>query len=118
MKKVIVNADIMAMYKTLNSMKSRADLIAGDVDVFWANTMNLKALKAQVDKISFMLSDDIKDKIIPEIQESLQKIYDKTCELDVEMIPEESLKKMLKSNEDKLSMLDMTVLYEFVEKGE
>lgn len=42
MKKVIVNADIMAMYKTLNSMKSRADLIAGDVDVFWANTMNLK----------------------------------------------------------------------------
>ena len=32
MKKVIVNADIMAMYKTLNSMKSRADLIAGDVD--------------------------------------------------------------------------------------
>ena len=51
MKKVIVNADIMAMYKTLNSMKSRADLIAGDVDVFWANTMNLKTLKAQVDKI-------------------------------------------------------------------
>ena len=40
MKKVIVNADIMAMYKTLNSMKSRADLIAGDVDVFWANTIN------------------------------------------------------------------------------
>ena len=65
-----------------------------------------------------VLNDDIKDKIIPEIQESLQKIYDKTCELDVEMIPEESLKKMLKSNEDKLSMLDMTVLYEFVEKGE
>lgn len=147
MKKVIVNADIMVMYKTLNSMKSRADLIAGDVDVFWANTMNLKALKAQVDKISEVeqelvdsyfteenshpivdengnetgnraLNDDIKDKIIPEIQESLQKIYDKTCELDVEMIPEESLKKMLKSNEDKLSMLDMTVLYEFVEKGE
>ena len=27
MKKVIVNADIMAMYKTLNSMKSRADLM-------------------------------------------------------------------------------------------
>lgn len=143
----IVNADIMAMYKTLNSMKSRADLIAGDVDVFWANTMNLKTLKAQVDKISEVeqelvdsyfteenshsivdengnetgnraLNDDIKDKIIPEIQEGLQKIYDKTCELDVEMIPEESLKKMLKSNEDKLSMLDMTVLYEFVEKGE
>ena len=160
MKKVIVNADIMAMYKTLNSMKSRADLIAGDVDVFWANTMNLKTIywytakkqadgsfKAQVDKISEVeqelvdsyfteenshsivdengnetgnraLNDDIKDKIIPEIQEGLQKIYDKTCELDVEMIPEESLKKMLKSNEDKLSMLDMTVLYEFVEKGE
>lgn len=55
MKKVIVNADIMAMYKTLNSMKSRADLIAGDVDVFWANTMNLKTLKAQVDKISEVL---------------------------------------------------------------
>lgn len=116
MKKVIVNADIMAMYKTLNSMKSRADLIAGDVDVFWANTMNLKTLKAQVDKISEVeqelvdsyfteenshpivdengnetgnraLNDDIKDKIIPEIQEGLQKIYDKTCELDVEMIP-------------------------------
>ena len=51
MKKVIVNADIMAMYKTLNSMKSRADLIAGDVDLFWAKTMNLKTLKAQVDKI-------------------------------------------------------------------
>ena len=34
------------------------------------------------------------------------------------MIPEESLKKMLKSNEAKLSMIDMTVLYEFVEKGE
>lgn len=111
MKKVIVNADIMAMYKTLNSMKSRADLIAGDVDVFWANTMNLKTLKAQVDKISEVeqelvdsyfteenshsivdengnetgnraLNDDIKDKIIPEIQEGLQKIYDKTCELD------------------------------------
>ena len=147
MKKVIVNADIMAMYKTLNSMKSRADLIAGDVDVFWANTMNLKTLKVQVDKISEVeqelvdsyfteenshpiveengnetgnrvLNDDIKYKIIPEIQEGLQKIYDKTCALDVEMIPEESLKKMLKSNEDKLSMLDMTVLYEFVEKGE
>ena len=138
MKKVIVNADIMAMYKTLNSMKSRADLIAGDVDVFWANTMNLKTLKAQVDKISEVEQElvdsyfteenshsivdengnETGNKIIPEIQEGLQKIYDKTCELDVEMIPEESLKKMLKSNEDKLSMLDMTVLYEFVEKGE
>lgn len=42
----------------------------------------------------------------------------KHVNLMVEMIPEESLKKMLKSNEDKLSMLDMTVLYEFVEKGE
>mgnify|MGYP007065015828 CR=1 FL=1 len=125
MKKVIVNADIMAMYKTLNSMKSRADLIAGDVDVFWANTMNLKTLKAQVDKISEVEQELVDSYFteenshpIIEIQEGLQKIYDKTCELDVEMIPEESLKKMLKSNEDKLSMLDMTVLYEFVEKGE
>ena len=46
----------------------------------------------------------------------MQKIYSKTCELDIEMIPETSLKKMLKANEDKLSMLDMTVMYEFVEK--
>ena len=44
MKKTIVNADVVAMYKTLNLMKSRSDLIAGDVNVFWANTMNLKTL--------------------------------------------------------------------------
>ena len=147
MKKTIVNADVVAMYKTLNLMKSRSDLIAGDVNVFWANTMNLKTLKEQADKISEVeqelvdsffteenshpatdengnetggriLNDDVKDTIIPEIQEGLQKIYEKTCELDIEMIPEESLKKMLKANEDKLSMLDMTVMYEFVEKGE
>lgn len=147
MKKTIVNADVVAMYKTLNLMKSRSDLIAGDVNVFWANTMNLKTLKEQADKISEVeqelvdsffteenshpvtdengnetggriLNDDVKDTIIPEIQEGLQKIYDKTCELDIEMIPEESLKKMFKANEDKLSMLDMTVMYEFVEKGE
>lgn len=143
MKKTIVNADVVAMYKTLNTMKSRSDIVPGDVDVFWANTMNLKTLKAQADKIaefeqelinSFFteenshividesgnetgraLNDDIKDTVVPEIQEGLQKIYDKTCELDIEMIPKESLKKMLKANEDKLSMLDMTVMYNFVE---
>ena len=143
MKKTIVNADVVAMYNTLNTMKSRSDIVPGDVDVFWANTMNLKTLKAQADKIaefeqelinSFFteenshvvtdesgnetgraLNDDIKDTVVPEIQEGLQKIYDKTCELDIEMIPKESLKKMLKANEDKLSMLDMTVMYNFVE---
>lgn len=141
MKKVIVNADVITMYKTLNAIKSRSDIVPGDVEIFWANTMNLKTLKAQADKISEVeqelvnsffteenshpadngtdgrvLNDDVKDVIIPKIQEGLQKIYDKTCELDIEMIPEESLKKMLKANEDKLSMLDMTVMYEFVEK--
>ena len=50
MKKTIVNADVVAMYKTLNTMKSRSDIVPGDVDVFWANTMNLKTLKAQADK--------------------------------------------------------------------
>lgn len=147
MKKTIVNADVMAMYNTLNNMKSRSDLVAGDVEVFWANTMNLKTLKGQADKISEVsqelidsyfteenshpttdedgnetggrtLNDDVKDTLAPEIQTGLQKIYAKTCELDIETIPAESLKKMLKANEDKLSMLDMTVLYEFVEKGE
>ena len=147
MKKTILNADVMAMYRTLNTMKSRSDIVPGDVEVFWANTMNLKTLKAQADKIaefeqelidsyfteenshpivdedgketgSRALNDDVKNTVVPEIQEGLQKIYDKTCELDIEMIPEESLKKMLKANEDKLSMLDMTVMYEFVEKGE
>lgn len=147
MKKTIVNADIVAMYRTLNNMKSRSDIVPGDVDVFWANTMNLKTLTEQVNKISEfeqelvnsffteenshpatdedgnetgsrVLNDDVKDKISKEIQEGLNKIYSKTCELDIETIPAESLKKMLKANEDKLSMLDMTVMYEFVEKGE
>lgn len=147
MKKTIVNADIVAMYRTLNNMKSRSDIVPGDVDVFWANTMNLKTLTEQINKISEfeqelvnsffteenshpatdedgnetgsrVLNDDVKDKISKEIQEGLNKIYSKTCELDIETIPAESLKKMLKANEDKLSMLDMTVMYEFVEKGE
>ena len=80
---------------------------------------DLKQLRIAL-KLAGVLKIDkkLQDALFHEIQESLQKIYDKTCELDVEMIPEESLKKMLKSNEDKLSMLDMTVLYEFVEKGE
>lgn len=144
MKKTIVNADVVAMYKTLNNMKSRSDIVPGDVEVFWANTTNLKILEEQANKIfeferelvsSFFteenshpvldengnetgcaLNDDIKDKVSAEIQAGLQKIYSKTCELDIEMIPETSLKKMLKANEDKLSMLDMTVMYEFVEK--
>ena len=111
MKKIIVNADVMAMYRTLNAMKSRSDIVPGDVDVFWANTMNLKTLKAQADKIAEFeqelinsyfteenshvvtdesgnetgraLNDDIKDTVVPEIQDGLHKIYDKTCELDV-----------------------------------
>lgn len=144
MKRTIVNADVIAMYRTLNEMKSRSDIVPGDVEVFWANTMNLKVLKEQADKISeferelvssffteenshpvldedgnetgCVLNDDVKDKISEEIQAGLQKIYSKTCDLDIEMIPETSLKKMLKANEDKLSMLDMTVMYEFVEK--
>lgn len=144
MKKTIVNADVIAMYKTLNTMKSRSDIVPGDVEVFWANTTNLKTLEEQANKIfeferdlvnAFFteenshpvldengnetgraLNDDVKDKISEEIQAGLQKIYSKTCELDIETIPETSLKKMLKANEDKLSMLDMTVMYEFVEK--
>lgn len=144
MKKTIVNADVIAMYRTLNEMKSRSDIVPGDVEVFWANTTNLKTLEEQANKIfeferelvsSFFteenshpvldengnetgcaLNDDVKDKINEEIQAGLQKIYGKTCDLDIEMIPETSLKKMLKANEDKLSMLDMTVMYEFVEK--
>lgn len=144
MKKTIVNADVVAMYKTLNNMKSRSDIVPGDVEVFWANATNLKTLEEQANKIfeferelvsSFFteenshpvldengnetgcaLNDDVKDKISEEIQAGLQKIYSKTCDLDIEMIPETSLKKMLKANEDKLSMLDMTVMYEFVEK--
>lgn len=145
MRKTITNADILTMYNTLNEMKSRSDLIPGDAEIFWANAMNLKVLKEKSDNISEIvqelinthfteenshsvvdengndtgkrvLNDDVKDTVISEINTDIEKIYAKTCEVELESIPKESLKKMVKANEDKMSFLEMTVMNEFVGK--
>lgn len=148
MKKTLTNADIITMYNTLNEMKGRSDIVPGDAEVFWANSVNIKVLKEKVENITEIvqelvnshfteensysavdsdgnetgnriLNDDVKDEVIKEINIDVERIYAKSCEIDLESIPKESLKKMLKANEDKMSFLEMTVMNEFVEeKGE
>lgn len=145
MRKTITNADILTMYNTLNEIKSRSDLIPGDAEIFWANAMNLKTLREKSDNISEVvqelinthfteenshsvvdengndtgkraLNDDVKETVVSEINTDIEKIYAKTCEVELEPIPKESLKKMVKANEDKMSFLEMTVMNEFVGK--
>lgn len=148
MKKTLTNADIVTMYNTLNTMKSRSDLMPGDAEVFWANAINLKTLKEKAENINTItqelvntyfteenshpvldengnetgsraLNDDAKDTVVAEINSGIEKIYEKSYEVELEPIPKESLKKMLKANEDKMSFLEMTIMNEFVkEKGE
>ena len=110
MKKTLTNAEIISLYNTLEAINSRTDLVPGDVDVFFANSKNLKTLKSSADSISEIvqevinkhftddnshavldddgnetgnraLNDDVKDEIVKLINSDINKIYAKTEDL-------------------------------------
>lgn len=138
MKKLITNADIVTMFNTLNALKGRSDIVPGDSNIFWANSVNLKALKEKVEMFqeivndlvnSFfteensheegetrVLNDDKKEEVLSKINEQVHMLEAKTVEVELEPIPKKSLKSMLKSNEKTMSMLDMTVMQMFLEE--
>ena len=147
MKKTLTNAEIISLYNTLEAINSRTDLVPGDVDVFFANSKNLKTLKSSADSISEIvqevinkyftddnshsvldddgnetgnraLNDDIKDEIVKLINSDINKIYAKTEDLEIVTIPEESLKKMFSANADKMTFAEMTIMNEFIEESE
>lgn len=145
MKKTLTNADIETMYNVLNELKGRADIIPGDSNIFWANSLNLQELREKVTKIqeikndmvnsyftdktshtvksedgkeSRVLNDDVKDEILAKIQSDVTNINNKTMELELEPIPKESLKDMFKANEKSMSMIEMTVMAMFVDNTE
>lgn len=147
MKKTLTNAEIISLYNTLEAINSRTDLVPGDVDVFFANSKNLKTLKSSADSISEIvqevinkhftddnshavldddgnetgnraLNDDVKDEIVKLINSDINKIYAKTEDLEIVTIPEESLKKMFSSNAEKMTFAEMTIMNEFIEESE
>ena len=147
MKKTLTNAEIISLYNTLEAINSRTDLVPGDVDVFFANSKNLKTLKAAADSISEIvqevinkhftddnshavldddgnetenraLNDDVKDEIVKLINSDINKIYAKTEDLEIVTIPEESLKKMFSANVEKMTFAEMTIMNEFIEERE
>lgn len=139
MKKTFTNSDIVTMYNVLTNLKSRSDIVPGDINIFWANTINLQTLEEKVKLIQCtindivnshfteenshkngnkrVLNDDVKDDIIKEINRDITTINEKIIEIDIEPIPKEAIKKMYKINEDKLSFLEMTVMSQFIDNA-
>lgn len=145
MKKEFTNADIITIFDILNNMKGRADIVPGDADIFWANSVNIEtfgekakqARKIMEEMINShfteenshvnkdekgnevrVINDKDKEVAIKAINEDLAKINSKTCELDIETFSKEAFKKMIKANEKNMTYLEMTVMKQFIEKDD
>ena len=146
MKKTLTNSDIITIYDALNGLNGRSDMVPGDVEVFWANKKNTKVLKEKAEEINSIvqeivnshftdenshpvvdedgnetggkvLNDDVKDQVLEEINADINKIYVKPVEIDLELIPQDSLTKMFKANEGKMSFLERTIMAEVADTG-
>ena len=142
MKKTYSCADIIAIFNTLNNMKSRSDIIPGDAEIFWANTINLEEFskassniqkvmdgiidshftdnvchieKTESGEERKVLNEDSKDMVLSKLDIELDKINRKEMEIEIETIPKSSFEKMIKANEKSMSFLEMTVMQQFVE---
>lgn len=138
MTKKLTNSDIAVIYNTLNSLKGRDDIVIGDMDVFWAIRCNLNALKEKAnfiqetinEKVQSYFTDENTDeidgqKVIKEelreelgakINADVQELNSKVMDVEITSITLDALKAMSKANSSKLSMLEMTVLEQFVEE--
>lgn len=137
MKKNFTNSDIKVIYHVLNVLKGRDDIIISDMNIFWAIHYNLKLFKEKVMFIQEITNEKIKSyfteettnevngekvlkeecekEIIAKINEDTKRIDAQSMEIDVCTIKLDALKTMSKINENRLSMLDMTILEQFIE---
>lgn len=139
MKKTLVNADIMTIYNTLNTLKGRNDITIGDMSIYWANKNNLKTLgdatnfiqeavqeivqKYFTEENSEMTEDgqraikkEYQEEIMGKINVELNKLNIQTMDIEIKTITKESFEKFTNSNAEKLTMLELTVFEQFVEE--
>lgn len=143
MKKKFTNGDIVTMFNVLNNLKGRTDIVVGNADIFWANCLNLDTLKEKVDKFQKVvnsitesyftdevthteknvsgeedkvLNDDVKEEVLNKLQKEINSLTTKEVSVDIETIPKEAIKDMIKANEKSMTYLEMTVMRQFVEE--
>ena len=138
MKKRLSNTDIVVIYNTLNTLKGRDDIVIGDMDMFWAIRCNHNVFK---DKAAFVqeiiqekvqsyftdentdivddqkvIKEELRDEISAKINADVNELNSKAMEVELTGIKIDSLKEFVKANASKLSMLEMTVLEQFVDE--
>lgn len=138
MTKKFTNSDITVIYNTLNALKGRDDILIGDMDMFWAIRYNLDVFKKHAafvtetinDKIQSYFTDENTEEIDGQkvIKKELQEEIGAKMDADVRALQGQivdvsytsvtlkSLRAMAKANESKLTMLEMTVLEQFVDE--
>lgn len=137
MTKKLTNADIAVIYNTLNALKGRDDIVIGDMDIFWAIRYNLNVFKEKAtfiqetinEKVQSYFTDEnteivdeqkvikeeLREEISAKINADVQELNSKAMDVEYVSIKLDSLKAMAKANESKLTMLEMTVLEQFVD---
>lgn len=142
MKKSLTNAEVIKYYRILNSLKSRSDIIPGDINIYWSLNINLDILLKHIEKIesvvkevvnanfteenshiitnngqeSRVFNDDVKDKMTKKLSRELNQLDNKMIELEFEAIPVDSINVMLKQNEKVLSMAEIEAMCLFIDK--
>lgn len=138
MKKTLTNADIVTIYNTLNALKGRNDIMIGDMSIYWANKNNLKTygdaanfIQETVQEIvqkyftdenseevdgQKVIKKEYQDEITQKINVDLSKLNVQTMDVETKTISKESFEKFATANEEKLSMLELTVYEQFIEE--
>ena len=142
MKKKLSNAEIIKNYRILKSLKSRPDVVPGDINIYWSLTINLETMLKHIEKIELVVkevidsyfteenshiindngnevkvfNDDVRETMTEKLNIEFAKIDNKLVELDFDEIPTDSINEMLKQNEKTLSMAEIGALCIFIDK--
>lgn len=142
MKKKLSNAEIIKNYRILKSLKSRSDVVPGDINIYWSLTINLETMLKHIEKIELVVkevidsyfteenshiindngnevkvfNDDVRETMTEKLNIEFAKIDNKLVELDFDEIPTDSINEMLKQNEKTLSMAEIGALCIFIDK--
>lgn len=138
MKKTLTNSDIVIIYNTLNILKSRDDIMLGDISIYWANKNNLKVLAdaaamiqetvQEIAKSYFtdenseekdgqrIIKEEYQEEVTQKLNIDIEALNIQTMDVDIKSFKKDAFEKFINANIDKLSMRDIAVLELFVEE--
>lgn len=140
MKKTFTNADITAINNVLNTLKSRDDIVIGDMSIFWAIKANLKTfteastlVKESIDETvqkyftdensdivgdQKVLKEEYREETVEKINADVRALNFQTTDVEIKAIERKALEKFTSINAEKLAPVEITVLDLLTEEEE